>query len=377
MTEQAANGAASTLAVAMLSGDLSLTIEPGDTAKFPSVGTFALTIMDNVNGWEIVEVGVVGGTVFSSLTRASEVIAGVQTAFAHPIGTPVGNWPTAGTLAALAATAVTGPTGPTGPIGMIWLGAWSSATAYVASDGVSLGGASYICILAHTNHTPPNATYWGLIASAGTAGTPATAVVGPDAFGAAAVVGSNTNYARQDHDHGLPANPAPLAATTTTGPDSYGASAVVGTGTHFARNDHDHGLPAAPSSYPLSTPQGGQLSSGLALSASTLTVVFTSPSLAVGTWRVTFGAETIGPGTWNLEISLAVGTASATFKGQQSAGTEESYGPGPSLTCLVVITAAGTLVFNAETNGGGQVIPATTPTFGFPGATGWTATRVA
>lgn len=41
----------------------------------------------------------------------------------------------------------------------------------------------------------------------GGSGTPATSVTGPDAFGAAAVVGVSTNYARQDHDHGLPAAP--------------------------------------------------------------------------------------------------------------------------------------------------------------------------
>jgi hypothetical protein len=40
--------------------------------------------------------------------------------------------------------------------------------------------------------------------------------------------------------------PAPSPATTVTGPDSFGASAVVGTGTTYARADHDHGLPAAP-----------------------------------------------------------------------------------------------------------------------------------
>ena len=37
-----------------------------------------------------------------------------------------------------------------------------------------------------------------------------------------------------------------LPATTVTGPDSFGDSAVVGTGTKYARDDHDHGLPAAP-----------------------------------------------------------------------------------------------------------------------------------
>ena len=38
----------------------------------------------------------------------------------------------------------------------------------------------------------------------------------------------------------------PNPATTVTGPDAYGASAVVGTATTYARADHNHGLPAAP-----------------------------------------------------------------------------------------------------------------------------------
>jgi hypothetical protein len=38
--------------------------------------------------------------------------------------------------------------------------AWSSATAYGIGDTASSGGVNYYCILAHTNHAPPNATYW-------------------------------------------------------------------------------------------------------------------------------------------------------------------------------------------------------------------------
>jgi len=41
--------------------------------------------------------------------------------------------------------------------------AWSSATTYVANDVVTLLNNTYVCILGHTNQTPPNATYWTLI----------------------------------------------------------------------------------------------------------------------------------------------------------------------------------------------------------------------
>lgn len=45
--------------------------------------------------------------------------------------------------------------------------AWNSWTSYVINDWVSINGSSYICILANTNQTPPNGTYWQLVAQAG------------------------------------------------------------------------------------------------------------------------------------------------------------------------------------------------------------------
>lgn len=37
---------------------------------------------------------------------------------------------------------------------------WDSASAYVVGDYVDRSGTVYMCILAHTNQVPPNATYW-------------------------------------------------------------------------------------------------------------------------------------------------------------------------------------------------------------------------
>ncbi|WLB16175.1 carbohydrate-binding protein [Bradyrhizobium japonicum] len=51
-----------------------------------------------------------------------------------------------------------------------FLGAWSGATAYTIGDVVASGGNSYVCVLDHTNHVPPNVTYWQLLASVGAAG---------------------------------------------------------------------------------------------------------------------------------------------------------------------------------------------------------------
>lgn len=73
-----------------------------------------------------------------------------------------------------------GPTGPAGPGVIQWKGAWSGATAYDVNDAVVVNGTSYICIQAHTNQTPPNATYWNVLAAKGDAGpTGNTGAIGP------------------------------------------------------------------------------------------------------------------------------------------------------------------------------------------------------
>jgi hypothetical protein len=38
--------------------------------------------------------------------------------------------------------------------------AWTAATPYLTGDTVRLGATLYYCVLGHTNHTPPNVTYW-------------------------------------------------------------------------------------------------------------------------------------------------------------------------------------------------------------------------
>lgn len=55
-----------------------------------------------------------------------------------------------------------------------WLGVWSAVTSYVENDAVQHDGSSYTCILAHTGQTPPNATYWDLVAAKGDQGLPGT-----------------------------------------------------------------------------------------------------------------------------------------------------------------------------------------------------------
>lgn len=40
---------------------------------------------------------------------------------------------------------------------------WSAATAYIVGDYVILDDITYICVLNHTNQTPPNVTYWTVV----------------------------------------------------------------------------------------------------------------------------------------------------------------------------------------------------------------------
>lgn len=67
--------------------------------------------------------------------------------------------------------------GPQGPAGMRWRGAWSSGATYVALDGVSDGGASYICTAAvGPTATAPgsDSAHWDLLAKAGVDGIDGT-----------------------------------------------------------------------------------------------------------------------------------------------------------------------------------------------------------
>lgn len=59
-------------------------------------------------------------------------------------------------------------------IGVVDNVGWSSATAYVNGDIVFVSGTLYTCILAHTNHIPPNATYWTVLSVGGTNYVPVT-----------------------------------------------------------------------------------------------------------------------------------------------------------------------------------------------------------
>jgi hypothetical protein len=58
-----------------------------------------------------------------------------------------------------------------GKIKIVWRGTYAGGTAYTPDDAVVHSGTSYICIANTTGNTPPNATYWNVLAQAGTNGT--------------------------------------------------------------------------------------------------------------------------------------------------------------------------------------------------------------
>jgi hypothetical protein len=109
----------------------------------------------------------------------------------------------------------------------------------------------------------------------------------------------------------------PAPATTVTGPDAYGAAAVVGTGTTYARADHDHGLPAAPAISDTGwVPLGGWANSwgnasgpgGAASYRVTGNIVRLSGAIASG--AVGYPAFTLPPGarpSYGLSLSANMG----------------------------------------------------------------------
>ena len=60
-------------------------------------------------------------------------------------------------------------------------------------------------------------TWLGFHAEGGSAGTPATTVESETTWGITPAVGTDTEYARQDHTHGTPANPVTTAAIAALG----------------------------------------------------------------------------------------------------------------------------------------------------------------
>ncbi len=78
---------------------------------------------------------------------------------------------------------------------LAWRANWSNATSYVANDIVYSGSVSWICILAHTNQVPPNATYWNQLTNPSIGGGSSGKVL-VASFTPISVQVSNQNYER-------------------------------------------------------------------------------------------------------------------------------------------------------------------------------------
>lgn len=79
-----------------------------------------------------------------------------------------------GATGAAGADGTDGADGVDGLNGIVWESDWDNATAYTENDAVQHNGTSYVCILAHTGHEPPNGTYWDVVAAKGDTGADGT-----------------------------------------------------------------------------------------------------------------------------------------------------------------------------------------------------------
>jgi hypothetical protein len=88
MPEAFSNGAVSTLNGAINNSQSTITIQSGDTSKFPASGNYRIAVTDNVNT-ELMLVTGGQGTATLTVTRAVEAFAGSATIFAFASGSQV------------------------------------------------------------------------------------------------------------------------------------------------------------------------------------------------------------------------------------------------------------------------------------------------
>jgi hypothetical protein len=231
---------------------------------------------------------------------------------------------------------VQGPQGEQGPSFTNWKGAWSGATAYVLNDAVSSGGSSYICILAHTNQTPPNATYWNVIASKGDTGAKGdTGDQGPP--------GSVSTIVATDITDSTATGRSVLTGSAAAGRAalSLGTAAVAASG-DFAAASHAHA--------------GSDITSGT-VDAARLPVATASEFRSGASARVLGVTETIASAAYvsltdaaTIAVDMSTGiNFKVTLGGNRTLGAPTNTKEGASGTILVRQDATGgrTLAFNS------------------------------
>lgn len=202
-------------------------------------------------------------------------------------------------------------------------GAWVTSTAYIIGDIVSYSGSSYTCILGHTSsglNTPPNVTYWTVLAEVGDPGEPGE----PGATG----VSTRTVFQRSA------TAPATPAASSTTPSGWYDTTTAVPAGSNPMWSTTGE-RPSGGTDYAWGAPIQVQaivsVSTGQFVNL-TFTVSSTmSFSLAAGESRLVEGSMDLrsptGPGTAYVQIEYR--TAGGTWTA--SNGTVGNYDSGEPL----------------------------------------------
>ena len=217
-----------------------------------------------------------------------------------------------------------------------WRGAWSSSTAYAINDGVSYNGASYIAILAGTNHQPNTATtYWGILAAAST-------VVG----GASGALDCTTTPGVCD----VVASVVPFKATANawTGANDF-------SGASYVKVPTGSGAPAngTPGSYPGACAQASDVGKiyhrSDAASANASHYVCSNTGAGVYSWELVQGSGSGGSGT------VANGTAGQfayySASGTAVGGRSLVAGDIPSLNYQNPLTFTGSGAKTASSTG--------------------------
>ncbi len=180
--------------------------------------------------------------------------------------------------------------------------------------------------------------------------------------------------------------PAPASvspATTVTGPDAFGAASAVGTSTLYARQDHDHGLPAAPS--PALTSDSSYITAAVTPVASTPTNL-TSLSLGAGTWLIHAQANAMNESQntaawaiWITTTSAGAGTTAITGADCYLSKNYTGYGAATTLSLTGIITLAGTttVYLVSETDQSSTAIQCSGYNYFEPNITGMIAVKIA
>lgn len=221
-------------------------------------------------------------------------------------------------------------------------GAWVTATSYIVGDIVSYSGSSYNCILAHTSsgsNTPPNATYWALLAEVGSPGaTGATGVSTRIVFQRSATApatpsaSSTTPSGWYDTTTAVPAGSNPM--WSTTGERASG-------GTNYAWGA------------PVQVQAITSVSTGQFVNLSFTVSSTMSFSLAAGESRLVEGSMNLpsptGPGTAYVQIEYRTSGGSWT----SSNGTVGNYDSGEPLydEHSITVTNSGSTAQTYEVRG--------------------------